>query len=105
GIGEKIKHAVEKSLPPDVDDEILQAAPDDIRAKWKAEFADSSGSRMIKEVTKSKAIERVSTAISGFSDMSDKLSLYLPFGYDVRLLSQMSDVYKIEQFTYRDNQL
>jgi hypothetical protein len=69
-------------------DEIMQAAPENVQVEWKTLLKEADGNALLQKVNFVRACERISSAIAGVSHAPRKLSLYLPFRYDVDLLKK-----------------
>jgi hypothetical protein len=86
-LNQEMQASLENSELPEID-ELMQAAPEDIQALWRRQMSEPNGTKLLKEVSFGVACERISAAIEGVSAAQGRLSLYLPFRYDVDLLKR-----------------
>jgi hypothetical protein len=100
-LGDEIQASVDKSNLPDID-ELLEAAPEDIKVIWRADLKHESGGSLVKSASLVKASERISQALSSLKNAPGRLSLYFPFRYDVRLLERWRGPESLREFRDRD---
>lgn len=101
-LGEQIEATADKSKPPDVD-ELLEAAPENVKEIWRENLKHADGGILVKSASVVKACERISHALAGVKNAPGRLSLYFPFRYDVHLLERCGPSDSLREFGDRDN--
>jgi hypothetical protein len=101
-LGEKLEAAADKSRLLEID-ELMEAAPEDVRAIWREDLAHASKGALVKETSIVVACERISSALAAVKNAPGRLSLYFPFRYDVRLLEQLGHAALLRSYGDRDN--
>jgi len=102
GLGERIEATADKSKPADVD-ELLEAAPGNVKEIWREDLEHADGESLVKSVSVAKACERIGHALAGVKNAPGRLSLYFPFRYDVHLLERCGPPDSLREFGDRDN--
>jgi hypothetical protein len=101
-LGEQIEATADKSKPADVD-ELLEAAPGNVKEIWREDLEHGDGESLVKSVSVVKACERIGHALAGVKNAPGRLSLYFPFRYDVHLLERCGPPDSLREFGERDN--
>jgi hypothetical protein len=86
-MNQDMQASLKTSELPEID-EIMEAAPKNIQVQWQSELREPNKRKLLKEANLVAACERISAAIAGVSAAAGRLSLYLPFRYDVELLKR-----------------
>jgi hypothetical protein len=68
-------------------DEFRAIAPDDVQKYWAREFPTSSSQAFLQRAMFYNSCERVGRALAATANAPDKLTTYLPFRFDVEVLS------------------
>jgi hypothetical protein len=102
GLGDRIEATADKSKPADVD-ELLEAAPANVKEIWREDLEQADGESLVKSVSVVKACERIGYALAGVKNAPGRLSLYFPFRYDVHLLERCGPPDSLREFGDREN--
>ena len=83
----------------------MEAAPPDLQVTWRADLKNEQRGRLVKSATLNKAAERIALALAGVINAKGRVSMYLPFRFDVNLLQQCASPEILKQFRDRDVRL